>query len=79
GLRKLTFKENREIEALPGMIESMEAERDGLYKKLADPEFYKVDGSRVAEVKSKIEKLEKDIADAYERWALLEQILKESA
>ncbi|HDH05189.1 MAG TPA: ATP-binding cassette domain-containing protein [Nitrospirae bacterium] len=77
--RKLTFKENREIEALPGMIESMEAEHDGLYKKLADPEFYKGDGSRVAESKSKIEDLEKDIADAYERWALLERILKESA
>ena len=61
------------------MVESMEAEHDGLYKKLADPEFYKGDGSRVAEAKSKIEKLEKDIADAYERWALLERILKESA
>ncbi len=79
GPRKLTFKENREIEALPGMIESIEAENAGLYKKLADPEFYKGDGSRVAEARSKIETLEKNIADAYERWALLEQILKESA
>ncbi len=76
GPRKLTFKETREIEVLPGMIESMEAELDGLYKKLADPEFYKGDGSRVAEAKAKIGKLEKDIAGAYERWALLEQILK---
>ncbi len=79
GPRKLTFKENREIEALPGMIESMEAECRGLYQKLSDPEFYKSNGGRVAESKSKIETMEKDIADAYERWALLEQILKESA
>ncbi|GBE35792.1 ABC transporter ATP-binding protein uup [bacterium BMS3Bbin06] len=79
GPRKLTFKENREIEALPAMIESVEAEHAGLYKKLSDPEFYKGDGSRVAEAKSKIEKLEKDIADAYERWALLDRISKESA
>ncbi|MEC4684294.1 MAG: ATP-binding cassette domain-containing protein [Nitrospirota bacterium] len=79
GPRKLTFKENREIEALPGMIESMEAEHAVFYRKFADPEFYRGDGNKVAEAKSKIEKLEKDIADAYERWALLEQILKESA
>lgn len=79
GPRKLTFKETREIEALPGMIESMEAEHAVFYRKFADPEFYRGDSVRVAEAKSKIEKLEKDIADAYERWALLEQRLKESA
>ncbi len=76
--RKLTFKENRELETLPGIIESMEAEHNRLYKKFSNPEFYKTDGSKVAEINLQIKKLEKDIADTYERWTLLEQILKES-
>ncbi len=77
--RKLTFKENKELETLPGIIESMEAEHNRLYKKLSNPEFYKTDGSKVAEINLQIEKLEKEIADTYDRWTLLEQILKESA
>jgi len=78
GPRKLTFKEKREIEELPGMIESMEAEHAVFYRKFSDPGFYRGDGVRIAEAKAMIEKIEKDISDAYERWALLEQILKES-
>jgi len=38
-LRTLTFREKKEIAALPALIESMEAERAGLYETLADPDF----------------------------------------
>lgn len=76
--RKLTFKENRELDALPPLIESLEEEHDGLYDIMADPDFYRVEGSRVSTAKSRIEELEKEIAASYERWELLEAIRKES-
>lgn len=77
--RTLSFKEKRELEELPGRIESLETERDGLYASLADPDFYRQDGSRISTVKTRIEELEKDIAAAYEQWDLLESILKASS
>jgi ATP-binding cassette subfamily F protein uup len=75
-VRTLTFKEKKEIEMLPGLIESMEAERAGLYEILADPEFYKQDGSRIPAVKARMAELDKEIPAAYERWELLESIPK---
>jgi ABC transport system ATP-binding/permease protein len=74
--RTLTFREKKEIETLPALIESMEAERTGLYEILADPGFYKQDGSRIPAVKARMAELDKEIPAAYERWELLEAIPK---
>ena len=75
-LRTLTFREKKEIETLPALIESMEAERVGLHETLADPDFYRQDGSRIPAVKARMAKLDKEIPAAYERWELLESIPK---
>jgi len=72
--RTLTFKEIKEIECLPALIESLEAERAGLYKSLADPDFYRKDGGSLPAAKARIEELEKEIASSYERWELLDSI-----
>ena len=74
--RTLTFREKKEIEGLPALIESMEAERAGLYDTLADPDFYKQEGSRIPALKARIEELDKEIPAAYDRWELLESIPK---
>jgi ATP-binding cassette subfamily F protein uup len=73
--RILTFNEKKELEALPALIESLEAERNGLYEMLADPEFYKREGSGIPGAKARTGELEKEIADAYARWELLETIM----
>ena len=75
-LRTLTFTEKKEIAALPALIESMESERAGLYETLADPDFYRQDGSRIPAVKARMAELDKEIPAAYERWELLEAIPK---
>lgn len=75
----LTFKEKKELEALPGLIESLEAERDSLYAALADPEVYRKNGSGVPAAKARIEEIEREILSAYGRWELLESIRQESA
>lgn len=73
--RILTFKEKKELETLPTLIESLEAERDGLYETLADPEFYKREGNGIPAAKARIGELEKEITEAYARWEFLEAIL----
>ncbi len=74
--RTLTFKEKKELDALPALIESLESERAGLYETLADPDFYRQDGSRLPAIKARIEELDKGIPAAYERWEFLESIPK---
>jgi ATP-binding cassette subfamily F protein uup len=74
--RILTFMENKELEALPGLIESLESERARLYEVLAGPDFYRQDGSRIPAAKATIRELEKEITNGYQRWELLESLPK---
>jgi ATP-binding cassette subfamily F protein uup len=74
--RTLTFREKKELEALPALIESLEAERAGLYETLAGPDFYRQDGGRLPALKGRIEELDREIPAAYERWELLESMPK---
>ena len=73
--RILTFREKQELEALPGLIESLESERARLYEVLADPDFYRQDGSRIPAAKATIQELEKEITAWYQRWELLESLV----
>jgi ATP-binding cassette subfamily F protein uup len=73
--RILTFKEKRELDALPALIESLEAVRDGLFEVLASPEFYQQEDSRISETKERLEELEKEITESYGRWEFLESIM----
>ncbi len=73
--RILTFNEKRELEALPVLIESLEAERNRLFEILASPEFYQQEGSNVSEVKKSLGELEKEVTESYARWEFLESIL----
>ncbi len=73
--RILTFKEKKELSALPALIESLETERDRLFEMLSDPEFYRQEESRVAETKARLGELEKEITQSYSRWEFLESIM----
>jgi len=72
--RKLSFKERKELEALPARIESLETEIRELHEAMADPAFYRRDSSAIVVTKTKLEELERDLATTYERWELLEAL-----
>ena len=74
GPRKLTFKQARELEGLPGKIETLEQEQERLYAAMADPAFYQGDGSEVARTRERLAELEKILAAAYDRWQELESV-----
>jgi ATP-binding cassette subfamily F protein uup len=80
GPRKLSYREQRELEALPGRISeaegriaALEEERESLQETLADPAFYREEPSRVVEAKGRLEALEREVAEAYDRWEALEE------
>ena len=71
-LKKLTFKEKREMETLPARIEAMEAEQTQLHVRLADPAFYRKDGKEIATASKRVEELAAELEIAYHRWDELE-------
>ena len=72
--RKLSFKERQELEALPARIEALEKAVNDLHAAMADPAFYRKDRDEIAQARSRLEDLERDLAAAYERWHVLEEL-----
>jgi ATP-binding cassette subfamily F protein uup len=70
----LSFKEQRELEALPERIELLEAEQRSLYEAMSDPSFYRKAGSDIAAAQRRLEALEEELESAYQRWEELEAI-----
>ena len=66
--RKLSYKETRELEELPGRIEAMESEQAVLGEAMADPSFYRKPPEEIASANARLEALAADIAKAYARW-----------
>jgi ATP-binding cassette subfamily F protein uup len=69
---KLSYKEQRELEALPIRIEALEAEARELNARMAGSEFYKEGGKAIAGVLARLETLEQELVVAYARWDELE-------
>ena len=72
--RKLSYKEERELEGLPQVIETLEAEQTELHQKLAEPNFYRQAGSEISKVTDRLQELQQQLHDAYSRW---ESLLKQ--
>jgi ATP-binding cassette subfamily F protein uup len=70
----MTFKEHRELEALPGRIETLEEEQSRLYALMADPVFYRQEGSAIAEARARLDALAAQLKEAYGRWEVLEDL-----
>ena len=72
--RKLSAREKRELEELPARIESLESEQAKLGAKMADPVFYQRERGAAAEVKARLDELERLHATAFARWEELEGV-----
>ncbi|MGM0594090.1 MAG: ATP-binding cassette ATPase Uup [Pseudomonadota bacterium] len=71
---KLSYKDQRELDALPKRIEELETAMEALHETMADPGFYQQDGATIAETKEKLDTLEAEMAEAFERWEALEAL-----
>lgn len=72
--RRLTFKEQRELEALPQGIEALEAEQRQLYQTMSDPLFFQKGRDEIANIRARASSLEHELAEAYHRWETLEKL-----
>jgi len=71
---KLTFKEEHELQDIPGIIEKTEIKKDEVFTLLGDPELYKNESHRVPHLKEELEGLEAELEKLYLRWDELEEM-----
>ncbi len=70
--KKLSYKDQKELDELPAQIEKLEAEKVELEKALADPTLYQGDNSKAQPMLDRTEALIKELETGYKRWEQLE-------
>ena len=70
--RKLSYKEQRELDALPLEIEKLEEKLSGLQEQINNPNFYQQPASETTLVLSGFADVQKKLEGLLERWAELE-------
>jgi len=70
--KKLSFKDQRELDSLPKRIEKLEAEVATYHEAMAEPSFFQRAGDLIAVDQKKLSVAEKKLAEVYSRWEELE-------
>ena len=71
-LKKLSYKEQRELEQLPGLIEQLETQLTELQLRIATPEFYQQETAKITAKQQELEQLTAELEQAFARWEALE-------
>ena len=69
--RKLSFKEQRELDSLPERIAALETEQQAIATQLVDGRLYATDNARALGLAARSAKLEDELLAALERWETL--------
>lgn len=69
---KLTYKETRELEALPAKTESLEQEQTNITLRLSDPTIYRDHADEAKALQTRSSAIEKELMECLERWDELE-------
>ncbi|MFT6052776.1 MAG: ATP-binding cassette subfamily F protein uup [Halioglobus sp.] len=70
--RKLSYKEQRELEALPNVIDQLEKAQQKLEATMSDAGFYQSSREEIATVTDELSKVKTQLEEAIGRWAELE-------
>ena len=70
--QKLSYKDQRELAAMPGLIESLEQRQQALEAAMAAPDFYQREHGQVQEAIAQLAAVQAELEAAFERWAELD-------
>jgi len=73
--KKLSYKEQRELEGLPARIEALETEQSQLQQLISSTDFYRRDKLDITRTLKRIEVLKRELDEAYSRWEALESAI----
>lgn len=75
--KKLSFKERKDLDEMPLLIEELEKEQGELYSMMTDPEYFKKSPGEMKQNEERSYKLKEELKKAYDRWEYLDQLNKE--
>ena len=70
---RLSYKEERELAALPEEIESLEREQTELTVRMSEPDYHRLGGERLRGDRKRLAELEELLLEKFARWELLER------
>ena len=70
--KKLSFKEQRELEQLPAQIAELEAEQANISERLADPALYRKQPEDVQKLNQRFAEIDQLLMKSLERWEAIE-------
>ncbi|MBT0116057.1 ABC transporter ATP-binding protein [Vibrio alginolyticus] len=76
--KKLSYKLQRELEALPAKLEQLESDIESLQEQVNDPEFFAKPVEQTQPVLEQLAALEQELEIAFERWEELEAMQQDS-
>jgi ATP-binding cassette subfamily F protein uup len=76
---RLSYKEERELAALPKEIESLEREQSELTARVSEPDYHRLGGERLRSDRKRLAELEELLLERFARWESLEEQRTRSA
>lgn len=70
--KKLSFKEQRELEELPKLIAELEREQAEIGTRLADPDLYRQDPTEMQKLNARFAEIDSQLIDSLEKWEAIE-------
>ena len=70
--KKLSYKEQRELDDLPAVIEALESEQRALAARIASAGFYKEAADAIKQALARVDELARELAVVYARWGELD-------
>jgi ABC transport system ATP-binding/permease protein len=74
GSRKLSYKEQRELEGLPAKIEGLESEEADLHRMMGEADFYRRPSKEISAAVERLEAIKQELEAHYARWEALEAL-----
>jgi len=72
--RKPTYKEQRELEALPAAIEALESEQSELHGRMGAADFYRQSSEQITATIDRLAAVQLELESRYARWQALESL-----
>ena len=76
--KKLSYKDQRELDTLPADIENLELRLSELQEKVNDPDFFKQEPAATAPLLEELANTENELSRKYARWDELESMLEDN-
>ena len=70
---KLSYNAQRELDALPALIETLEREQAELIARMSAPDYHRLGAERLRDDRKRAEELEAQLAEKFARWEALEE------